>query len=150
MKAPFLREERNTSDGDRIVGVAGHVPAGVIAALREKRMAAGHIFFRMNLVQFKGGFVTFIGNRQEANAMNRAARGTEFGRVKAEFVPREIDQVSDRKQRKEKKNRAGPTKTRTGREIGRSGHCREDLGELCLRRVDNSNRLRGNPQKSER
>lgn len=48
------------------------VPARPIAALREKGVTAGNVFFGMDLIQFKGGFIAFVRNRKQTDAMDGA------------------------------------------------------------------------------
>jgi hypothetical protein len=81
------------SDRDRVVGVTCDVPAGARAALGEKGVAAGDVLFGMDLVEFEGGLVTFVGDGQETNAVNRTGSGTECWEMKADFEPGEVHEI---------------------------------------------------------
>ena len=83
------------SDGDGVVGVAGDVPARPRATLRQKRPAAGNIFFGMNHVEFVGGFVALVGNGKETDAMNGTGGRAQFGKMQAKFVPGEVHEVNE-------------------------------------------------------
>jgi hypothetical protein len=85
--------ERDGSDGDGVVGVAGNVPAGAAAALGEEGVATGDVLFGMDLVEFESGVVGFVGYGEKANAVNRAGSSTEFREMKASLVPGEVHKI---------------------------------------------------------
>ncbi len=60
---------------DRVVGVAGDVPAGIGAGVGEERVGAGDVFFGLDGVDLKFGLAEFAGDGEDAGAMDGAKRG---------------------------------------------------------------------------
>jgi hypothetical protein len=67
-----LVNDKRLLHGDGVVGVTDNVPAGAIAAVGKERVTAGQIFFGSNIVDLILDFIPLGGDREKANAMNRA------------------------------------------------------------------------------
>lgn len=77
-------------------------------------MAAGHIFFRMDHIQFVGGFVAFAWNGQETNAVNGTDGGTVFGEAQTNFEAGEIGKIKNEEKSEDKKREEAPGDRRCG------------------------------------
>ena len=75
-------------------------------------MAAGHIFFRMDHIQFVGCFVAFAWNGQETNAVNGTDGRAVSGEVKPKFEPREVGKIKNEEQGDKEKREATPGQVR--------------------------------------
>ena len=78
--------------------------------MREKCTRAWNVFFGPNGVDLVLGFVSFVGNRQQANAVDGGVSRAEARNGKARMVPGDINGVGDekeeRKGRRETQNQA--------------------------------------------
>jgi hypothetical protein len=92
--------------------VASNVPTGLGASLRKERVAAGNIFFGMDLVELISSPIALIGNREKTNAMNGSRGRAETGKMQAKLVPGKVREVEKREQNKHGKHDAAPGKNR--------------------------------------
>ena len=91
------------SHRDGVFGVARHVPAGIEAAVGEKCTGAWNVFFGPNGVDLVLGFVSFVGNRQQTNAVDGRVSRAEARNGKARMVPGDINSVGDEKEERERR-----------------------------------------------
>jgi hypothetical protein len=75
---------------DGVFCVAGDIPAGTIAALGEQGARAGHVFFGLLSVNLIFHAVSFVGDSQEAYAMNTGSGGAKARLPGTQREPQEI------------------------------------------------------------
>jgi hypothetical protein len=90
--------------------VTSNVPAGLGSSLGKERVAAGDIFFGMDLVEFVGSSIAFVGNGEQTNAMNGSRSSAETGKMETNFVPRKVGEIEKGQEYKEAKHEAPPGK----------------------------------------
>jgi hypothetical protein len=78
---------------DRVVGVADHVPACGMSAVREDGVAAGHVFFGMGRINFVINLVALGRDSEKTDAVHGASGGAELGHKNAQFVPGKIGEI---------------------------------------------------------
>jgi hypothetical protein len=101
-----------------IVCVANNIPTGLRSSLGKEGVAARHILFGMNLVEFVSSSTALIRNGQKTNAMNGSCGGTELGNMETKLIPGKVRKVEKREQNEQGKHDASPGKNRTRWENG--------------------------------
>jgi len=94
--------------------------------MRKKAPGARDIFLGMERVNLVFGFVTFVGNRKDADAMDGRSGRAERGNGDADVIPGEIDAVDNHNKSEENCDQAHE-KAHGGRGLGLRRH--EDLME---------------------
>ena len=78
--------------------MADHIPTGLLRRMREKRVRAGDVFFRLQRVNGVFGFVAFVGNGEEPHAVYGAG-GLSGPRISAAKIePCGVEQVDGQEQ----------------------------------------------------
>jgi hypothetical protein len=90
--------------------VTNDVPTGLRASLGKEGVAAGDVFFRMDLVEFVRCATAFIGNGEQTNAMNGSRSSAEAGEMETKFVPGKVREIEKGEEYKEAKHEAPPGK----------------------------------------
>jgi hypothetical protein len=96
--------------------VANHIPTRLRASLGKERVAAGNIFFGMDLVEFVCSPIAFVGYGEQTNAMNGSRSSSETGKMETKFVPGKVREIEKGEEYKEAKHGPPP---------GRNTICRE-------------------------
>ena len=102
--------------------MARDVPARILLGVRKNGAGAGYVFFRSDGIDLVFRFVAFVGNCQDADAVDGRVGCTKTGNSQARMVPGEVDGVGDEKQECE---RCGTAQNQAGagrRTIGRVRH----------------------------
>jgi hypothetical protein len=104
--------------------VANHIPTRLRASLGKERVAAGNIFFGMDLVEFVCSPIAFVGDGEQTNAMNGSRSSAETGEMETKFVPGKVREVEEREHYKHAKYEATPGKSTICGKNCRRGHSR--------------------------
>jgi len=76
--------------------VADYVPAGIVGGVGEEGAGAGDVFFGLDGVNLVFGFVAFVGDGEQADAMDGGVGGTELGNGEAQVIPGDVDGVHNK------------------------------------------------------
>jgi hypothetical protein len=81
---------------DRVVEVAGEIPAGWLSRMGKKSARAGDVLFGAQRIDFIFDSVVLTWNSDDARAMHGTGRGAQRGEGEPQVIPGKIEDVGER------------------------------------------------------